>query len=114
MMDTAFGDLDVFAVEERRGAPPTHEQLRERAIRLELGDLVLLAAHPEDLIRMKTAAAEFRGRPEAKRHQDREDIAVLERLREAQLKRRAAGRQPAAHGSASFALPRLRSRGPIA
>jgi hypothetical protein len=93
LMDTAFGDLDVFAVEQTRGAPPTYEQLRARAIRLDLGDLVLLAAHPEDLIRMKTAAAEFRDRPEAKRQQDREDIAVLERLREEELKRRE-GRQP--------------------
>jgi hypothetical protein len=41
----------------------------------------ILVAHPEDLIRMKTAASQFRDRPEPKRRQDLDDIAVLERLR---------------------------------
>lgn len=43
--------------------------------------MTLLIAHPDDLIRMKTAAAEVRDRPVAKRRQDLDDIAVLERLR---------------------------------
>jgi hypothetical protein len=90
LMDTTHGDLDVFAVDQTKGAPPSYEQLRERAVRLELDELTVLVAHPEDLIRMKTAAAEFRDRPEAKRDQDRQDIAVLERLRSEELARRAA------------------------
>ncbi len=41
----------------------------------------MLVAHPEDLIRMKISAAAFRDRPEPKRRQDLDDIAVLEGLR---------------------------------
>jgi hypothetical protein len=37
---------------------------------------------------MKTAASRFRDRPEAKRRQDLDDIAVLERLRAQQEGRR--------------------------
>ena len=81
LMQTRYGDLDVFAVDQTAGAPRTYEQLRDRAIRIQFRDLTILVAHPEDMIRMKTAAAQFRDRPEAKRRQDLDDIAVLERLR---------------------------------
>jgi hypothetical protein len=80
LMHTRFGDLDVFAAEQTAGAPP-YEQLRARAITVEIRGARLLVAHPEDLMRMKSAAAGFRDRPEAKRRQDLDDIAVLERLR---------------------------------
>jgi hypothetical protein len=81
LMRTIGGDLDVFAVDQTVGAPRSYEQLRERAVPVEVFGVRLLVAHPEDLIRMKVAAAEFRDRPEVKREQDRQDIAVLERLR---------------------------------
>jgi hypothetical protein len=81
LMRTAHGDLDVFAVDQTAGAPRSYDQLRDRAVAVEVFGVRILVAHPEDLIRMKLAAAEFRDRPEAKRRQDREDIAVLERLR---------------------------------
>ena len=81
LMRTLGGDLDVFAVDQTAGAPRSYERLRERAVPVEIFGVRLLVAHPEDLIRMKVAAAEFRDRPEAKREQDRQDIAVLERLR---------------------------------
>jgi hypothetical protein len=84
LMRTAHGDLDVFGVEQTAGAPRSYEQLRDRAVAVEVFGVRILVAHPEDLIRMKVAAAEFRDRPEAKRQQDREDIAVLERLRSAE------------------------------
>ena len=81
LMRTTGGDLDVFAVDQTAGAPRSYEQLRERAVSVEVFGVRLLVAHPEDLIRMKVAAAEFRDRPAAKREQDRQDIAVLEHLR---------------------------------
>jgi hypothetical protein len=84
LMRTTHGDLDVFAVEQTAGAPRSYEQLRDRAVAVEVFGVRILVAHPEDLIRMKVAAAEFRDRPEAKRRQDRDDIAVLERLRSAE------------------------------
>jgi hypothetical protein len=81
LMRTRHGDLDVFAVDQTAGAPREYEQLRARAVRVEVLGIRLLIAHPEDLIRMKSAAATFRDRPEAKRRQDLDDIAVLERAR---------------------------------
>ena len=81
LTSTRHGDLDVFAVEQTRGAPSSYERLRARAVPVEALGVRLLIAHPEDLIRMKTAAASFRDRPAAKRRQDLDDIAVLERLR---------------------------------
>ena len=81
LMRTAHGDLDVFAVDQTAGAPRSYEQLRERAVAVEVLGARILIAHPEDLIRMKTAVSRFRDRPEAKRRQDLDDIAVLERLR---------------------------------
>lgn len=80
LMHTRHGDLDVFAVDQTAGAPASYQDLRARAVAIELRDLTLLIAHPEHLIRMKTAAAQFRDRPAAKRRQDLDDIAVLERL----------------------------------
>jgi hypothetical protein len=80
LMRTAHGDLDVFEVDQTAGAPRSYGRLRDRAVPVEVFGMRLLVAHPEDLIRMKLAASEFRDRPEAKRRQDREDIAVLERL----------------------------------
>jgi hypothetical protein len=82
LMHTRHGDLDVFAVEQTVGAPARYDDLRSRAIEVEIRDVTLLIAHPDDLIRMKTAVAQFRDRPARKRHQDLEDIAVLELLRD--------------------------------
>jgi len=81
LLRSEHGDLDVFAVEQTAGAPRSYEQLRARAVAIELLGVRILVAHPEDMIRMKSAAAQFRDRPEAKRRQDLDDIAVLERLR---------------------------------
>jgi hypothetical protein len=81
LMRTAHGDLDVFAVDQTAGAPRSYEQLRARAVAVEVLGARILIAHPEDLIRMKTAVSRFCDRPEAKRRQDLDDIAVLERLR---------------------------------
>jgi hypothetical protein len=66
LMRTAHGDLDVFGVDQTAGAPRSYEQLRDRAVAVEVFGLRILVAHPEDLIRMKHAAAEFRDRPDAK------------------------------------------------
>ena len=85
LMRTPHGDLDVFAVDQTAGAPREYEQLRARAVAVEVLGVRLLIAHPEDLIRMKSAAAAFRDRPEAKRRQDLDDIAVLERARDTEL-----------------------------
>lgn len=81
LMRTRHGDLDVFSVDQTAGASGSYEQLRQRAVAVEVLGARILIAHPEDLIRMKTAASSFRDRPEAKRRQDLDDIAVLERLR---------------------------------
>ncbi len=76
LMHTRHGDLDVFAVDQTAGAPTTFKDLRDRAMAIELLGLTLPIAHREDLIRMKTAAAQFRDRPGAKRRGN----AVLEAL----------------------------------
>jgi len=81
LMRTAHGDLDVFAAEQTAGAPRSYDRLRARAVPVEVFGVRILVAHPEDLIRMKAAASQFRDRPEAKRRQDLDDIAVLEALR---------------------------------
>jgi hypothetical protein len=80
LMHTRHGDLDVFAVEQTPGAPARFEELRARAIAVEIRGTTLLVAHPDDLIGMKSAASRLRDRPEAKRRQDLDDIAVLEQL----------------------------------
>ncbi len=80
LLHTRHGDLDVFSVDDTPGAPQTYEQLRERAIAVDARGIRLLIAHPEHLIPMKTAASQFRDRPDAKRRQDLDDIAVLNRV----------------------------------
>lgn len=82
LLHTRHGDLDVFSVDGTPGAPRQYEDLHSRALPVDVRGLTLLIAHPEDLIRMKTAASQFRDRPEAKRQQDLDDIAVLTRLLE--------------------------------
>lgn len=79
LLHTRHGDLDVFSVDETRGAPQSYEQLRDRAIAVEVRGIRLLIAHPEHLIPMKTAASQFRDRPDAKRRPDLDAIAVLNR-----------------------------------
>jgi hypothetical protein len=81
LMHTRHGDLDVFAIDQTAGAPARYDDLRARAIAVEIRGATLLIAHPDDLIRMKTAASQFRDRPAPKRRQDLDDIAVLERIR---------------------------------
>lgn len=83
LLHTRHGDLDVFSVNDTPGAPKTYEQLRERAMAVDVRGIRLLIAHPEHLIPMKTAASQFRDRPEAKRRQDLDDIAVLNQALEA-------------------------------
>jgi hypothetical protein len=80
LMTTPHGDLDVFAIDQTAGAPRSYDRLRDRAVAVEVFGVTLNVAHPEDLIRMKLAASQFRDRPEVKRQQDLDDIAVLERL----------------------------------
>jgi uncharacterized nucleotidyltransferase DUF6036 len=82
LLHTRHGDLDVFSVDDTPGAPQSYEQLRERAIAIEVRGIRLLIAHPAHLIPMKTAASQFRDRPDAKRRQDLDDIAVLNRVLE--------------------------------
>ncbi len=83
LLHTRHGDLDVFSVDDTPGAPQSYEQLRDRAIALEVRGIRLLIAHPAHLIPMKAAASQFRDRPDAKRRQDLDDIAVLSRVLEA-------------------------------
>lgn len=83
LLHTRHGDLDVFSIDETPGAPRSYEQLRERAMAIEVRGIRLLIAHPEHLIPMKAAASRFRDRPDAKRRQDLDDIAVLNRVLEA-------------------------------
>ena len=80
LLHTRHGDLDVFAAEETPGAPSRYEDLRDRGIPIDVQGISLLIAHPEHLIRMKTAASQLRDRPEAKRRQDLDDIVVLSRV----------------------------------
>jgi hypothetical protein len=81
LMHTRHGDLDVFAVDQTAGAPARYDDLRARAVAVEIRGVTLLIAHADDLIRMKTVASQFRDRPAPKRRQDLDDIAVLEQLR---------------------------------
>ena len=80
LMHTRHGDLDVFGADQTAASPP-YARLRARALEVEIRGVTLRIAHPEDLIRMKTAASRFRDRLPEKRRQDLEDIVVLERLR---------------------------------
>lgn len=109
---TRHGDLDVFAIDETQGAPHSYEGLRARAIPVEVRGITLLIAHPEHLIRMKTAAAAFRDRPEAKRRQDLDDIAVLNRVLQKDPGQSRRGGGPAARLDQSPTTRRARSRYP--
>ncbi len=80
LMHTRHGDLDVSGADQTAASPP-YERLRARTLEVEIRGVMLRIAHPEDLIRMKTAASRFRDRPPEKRRQDLEDIVVLERIR---------------------------------
>jgi hypothetical protein len=105
LLHTRHGDLDVFSVDETPGAPSRYEDLRDRAIAIDVRGIKLLIAHPEHLIRMKTAASQFRDRPEAKRRQDLDDIAVLNRVLEEE--RRPPGpAAPLARSSSTHRMPR--------
>lgn len=64
-LETDAGGLDFF--NDVPGAPP-YEQLRERALLVDLGDLTIRVAALDDLIRMKERAG---------RQQDLDDIAAL-------------------------------------
>jgi hypothetical protein len=68
-------------VESSPSAPLDAAELLTALARHDVDCVLIGGTHPEDLIRMKSAAAGFRDRPEAKRRQDLDDIAVLERLR---------------------------------
>jgi hypothetical protein len=112
LMHTRHGDLDVFAVDQTQGAPQSYEDLRARAIPVEVRGITLLIAHPEHLIRMKTAASAFRDRPEAKRRQDLDDIAVLNRVLERDPGQSRRGSGPAARLDQSPTTRRAPSRSP--
>jgi predicted nucleotidyltransferase len=68
-LETDAGGLDFFS--EVPGAPP-YDELRERALKVDLGGVVIPVAGLDDLIRMKQASG---------REQDLGDIAALTALR---------------------------------
>jgi hypothetical protein len=45
-MHTRRGDLDVFAVDQTPGAPERFEDVRARAIAIEIRGVTLATAHP--------------------------------------------------------------------
>jgi hypothetical protein len=69
--ETRHGAIDVL--HDAPGAPP-YDELRERALEIQLGDLALAVAGRDDLISMKRAS----GRPV-----DLEDLAALTELGDA-------------------------------
>jgi predicted nucleotidyltransferase len=68
--DTRAGRLDVLDLEEMAGAPSSFDELRRRALEVDLEGIEVPVAGLDDLIRMKRAA----GRP-----QDLIDIGALTR-----------------------------------
>ena len=68
--DTRSGRLDVLDLEEVAGAPGSFDELRRRALVVELDGIEIPVAGLDDLVRMKRAA----GRP-----QDLIDIGALTR-----------------------------------
>ena len=70
---TRYGRLDLLHIESTSGAPRTYAELRESALELEVGGVVVVVAGLDDLIRMKRAAG---------RDQDLADIAALTRTDE--------------------------------
>jgi hypothetical protein len=71
--ETRHGAIDVL--HDAPGAPP-YDELRRRALEIQLGDLTLAVAGRDDLISMKRASA---------RPVDLEDLAVLTELGEDQI-----------------------------
>jgi predicted nucleotidyltransferase len=69
-LTTRDGRLDLLDLDHTAGAPASYDELRERALVVELDGLEIAIAGLDDLIRMKRAA----GRP-----QDLTDIASLAR-----------------------------------
>lgn len=67
-LHTKHGWLDVFPHDLAKGAPATYEELRRRALVMNIGGFTVAVAGLDDLLSMKRAA----GRPI-----DLEDIAVL-------------------------------------
>jgi len=80
LLHTRHGDLDVFAAEETPGAPSRYEDLRDRAIPIDVRGISLLIAHPEHLIRMKTAARRRIGSSAACVNRDRDGAHVRDAL----------------------------------
>ena len=76
---TRSGRLDLIDIEHLAGAPGSYDELRSRALVVDLEDVAIAAAGLDDLVRMKRAA----GRP-----QDLTDIASLTRTDE-ELRREA-------------------------
>ncbi|MEX2253046.1 MAG: DUF6036 family nucleotidyltransferase [Thermoleophilaceae bacterium] len=83
---TRHGRLDLLAIGVTDGTPRTYDELRRRALEVELGDVTVAIAGTDDLIRMKRATG---------RDRDLDDIAALSRTRE-ELEREAEGEGPAA------------------
>jgi predicted nucleotidyltransferase len=67
---TARGRLDLLNITMTAGAPRAYEELRERAVEVELDDRIVALAGLDDLIRMKRAAG---------RDVDLDDIGALTR-----------------------------------
>jgi hypothetical protein len=67
---TRSGRLDLIHIEHLAGAPRSYDELRRRALVVELDDIEVPVAGLDDLVRMKRAA----GRP-----QDLTDIGALTR-----------------------------------
>ncbi|MGI8427955.1 MAG: hypothetical protein ACR2OB_01295 [Solirubrobacteraceae bacterium] len=63
LIHTRHGDLDVFAADQTAGPPARYDDLRARAIAVEVRDVTLLIAHREDLIRMKDRRCSVSRRP---------------------------------------------------
>jgi predicted nucleotidyltransferase len=70
---TNHGRLDVMNISSTAGAPRSYEELRERALELELDGVPVVIVGLDDLIRMKRAAG---------REQDLADIRALTALDE--------------------------------
>jgi predicted nucleotidyltransferase len=70
---TRFGRLDLLNIELTEGTPRSFDDLRRRALVIELGEVEVAVAGLDDLIRMKRAAG---------RDQDLADIGALTRTDE--------------------------------
>jgi hypothetical protein len=72
-LTTRYGRLDLLDIDHTAGAPSSFEELRERALVVDLDGIAIPVAGLDDLIRMKRAA----GRPH-----DLQDIGALTRTEE--------------------------------